>query len=83
MHTYRGYTLMAVRMGPWKCHYQTQPGYGQPKAESHDPPILFNLEVDPSKKWDLAKKHPEILEVIRQRVELHKAKMVFAKSQLD
>ncbi len=80
---YRGYTLTAVRMGPWKCHYQTQPGYGQPKAESHDPPILFNLEVDPSEKWDVAKKHPAIVEEIRQRVELHKAKMVFAKSQLD
>jgi arylsulfatase A len=80
---YRGYKLMAVRMGPWKCHFETQPGLGQSKAESQNPPLLFNLETDPSEKWNVAKLHPEVLEQMSKLAEQHKAKMVFAKSQLD
>jgi arylsulfatase A-like enzyme len=34
---YRGTKLMAVRSGPWKAHFMTQDGYGQPQPETHDP----------------------------------------------
>lgn len=72
---YRGPTLMAVRQGPWKLHYMTQSGYGQPKPEQHDPPLLFNLEHDPSEQRNVAKDHPEIIAQINHAVEQHRAAM--------
>jgi arylsulfatase A-like enzyme len=80
---YRGYTLMAARVGPWKAHFLTQTGYGQPQPESHDPPLLFNLEVDPGEKYNVAEKQPEVIEEIHRRVEQHRATMQPASSQLE
>ncbi len=80
---YRGRKLMAARLGPWKAHFQTQAGYGQPKPELHDPPLLFNLDVDPSEKYDLAKDHAEVIEDIRKLVAEHEAGLVAPPSQLE
>ena len=52
--------MMAVRHGPWKAHFMTQASYGQPQPEKHDPPILYHLERDPSERWNVAEKHPEV-----------------------
>jgi arylsulfatase A-like enzyme len=80
---YRGYTLMAARVGPWKAHFQTQTGYGQAAPEAHDPPLLYNLEVDPGEKNNVAQKHPEVLEEIGRRVEQHRATMTPAPTRLE
>lgn len=80
---YRGYKLMAVRKGPFKAHFMTQSGYGQAKPETHDPPLLFNLEVDPAERFNIADKHADVIADIRQYVEKHKAMMKFAPSELD
>lgn len=82
---YRGYKLMAVRQGPWKAHYMTQDAYG-PGARSpktHDPPLLFNLEVDPSEKWNVAEKNPGVLAEIQKQVAALQKKFEPAKSQLE
>lgn len=82
---YRGFRLMAVRKGPWKAHFETQDAYG-PGARSpqkHDPPLLYNLEVDPSEKWDVASKHSDVLAEIQKVVVEHLAKFHPAKSQLE
>ena len=62
---YRGRRLMAVRSGPWKAHFMTQDGYGQKDPETHDPPLLFHLENDPSEKLDVAQEHPAVVAAIR------------------
>lgn len=80
---YRGYDLMAVRYGPWKLHFKTQAGYGQPKPEIHDPPILFNIEHDPGESRNVAKDNPEVIETILAEVKQHQSEMVFADSQLE
>ncbi len=80
---YRGYRLMAARVGSFKAHFITQPGYGGTPAKTHDPPLLFNLDVDPSEKYNVADQHPEVLKQIQQRVAEHKSQMVFAPSQLE
>src|SRR5690606_16749117 len=51
--------LMAVRKGKWKLHIRTYSQLGISYFEKDDP-LLFDLEVDPSEKYDLAGKHPEI-----------------------
>lgn len=80
---YRGYDLMAVRYGPWKIHLKTQSGYGQPKPEIHEPPVLYNLDHDPGESRDVAKDNPKIIEQIQAEIKRHQSEMVFADSQLE
>jgi arylsulfatase A-like enzyme len=83
MFFYRGVRLFAVREGPYKAHFITQPGYGGGKAEKHDPPLLFHLDHDPSEKHDVAKQHPAVIAAIRQSMAEHQAKMTPGPNQLE
>jgi arylsulfatase A-like enzyme len=80
---YRGTKLMAARVGPWKAHFLTQDGYGQPEPTVHDPPLLFQLEIDPAEKFDVAQQHPAVIAEIRQAVAQHTAGVQPGPSQLD
>jgi arylsulfatase A len=79
---YRGTELFAARLGPWKAHFLTQTGYGQPKPEPHDPPLLFNLAADPGESFDVAAEHADVIEKIKAAVEKHKATLKPVKNQL-
>lgn len=83
MYYYRGAELFAVRQGAFKVHYKTQAGYGQPLPDAHDPPLLFNLTVDPSERHDIAEQHPEILAAIASQVEAHRATLKPVTNQLE
>jgi len=83
LYYYRGYKLMAVRDGVWKAHFMTQDGYGQRTPKEHQTPLLFNLEHDPSEKHNVANQHPEVLQRIKQRVEIHRKAFKAAPSQLE
>lgn len=78
---YRGQRLMAVRKGPWKAHLITQDGYGK-NIETHDPPLLFQLEQDPSERFDVAKEHPDVVADLLAEIERHKATVQPVKCQL-
>ncbi len=73
MFYYRGTRLFALRQGDFKAHWITQSGYGPDKPEPHNPPLLFNLAVDPSERFDVAGLHPEVLKEMEREVERHKA----------
>jgi len=83
MFFYRGTELMAVRNGPWKAHFQTRAGYGQPKADVHDPPLLFHLDHDPEERFDVAKDHADVIAEIHQLVDDHRAALNPAPTQLE
>lgn len=68
---YRGDRVFAVRMGKWKAHYITQTSYPSGPLNYHNPPLLYDLEHDPSEKYNLAKGHPEIIEKITALKEAH------------
>ena len=80
---YRGQQLMAVRKGPWKAHWMTRAGYRQPRAERHDPPLLFHLEHDPSEKFNVAAKHPDVIAELQRVKARHQARLQPAESQLE
>ncbi len=80
---YRGDRLFACRVGPWKAHFQTQAGYGQPKAEAHDPPLLFHLGRDPSEKRNIAGDNAAVIAQIQSAVKSHQAGVVPGKPQLE
>lgn len=79
---YRGDKLAACRVGPWKAHFFTQTGYGQPKPEQHDPPLLFHLGLDPSEKRNVAAVHADVIARIRAAVQAHAAGVVAGEPQL-
>ena len=81
MYYYRGEDIFAVRQGPWKVHFTTQIGYGG-KPEKHDPPVLHNIEHDPSETTDVAADHPEIVERLTKLAEEHKKTVEKVPSQL-
>jgi arylsulfatase A-like enzyme len=83
MFYYRGTRLYAVRKGAFKAHFLTQTGYGQPKPEEHNPPLLYNLLHDPGERYDVAKDHNEALAEIARVVETHRAGMQPAESRLE
>lgn len=64
--------LQAVRSGPWKLHfYQNEPvNYGQ--FHKLDKPELYHLEKDISEAYEVADRHPEILETLTQKAKAHK-----------
>jgi arylsulfatase A len=83
MFFYRGTQLYAVRMGAFKAHYITELNYlADNQRQEHDPPLLFNLNHDPSEKFNIADRHPDVIAEINTIVETHQAKLVRGKDQL-
>ncbi len=80
---YRGTRIFAIRKGKYKAHFITKSGYGNDRKVVHETPLLFDLEQDPSEKFDVAAEHPEIIEEIKQLVETHKSTLKPVINQLD
>jgi arylsulfatase A-like enzyme len=72
MMYYQGVEIFAARVGPFKAHWTTFTNYRGEKPVPRDPPLLFNLEEDPSEKYDVAARHPEVIDQIAEHVEAHK-----------
>jgi len=82
VYYYRGDELYAVRSGAFKAHFITQNGYGQPVREEHDPPLLYNLEIDPSEKYNVSENNPDIIEEIKALVKNHNSNLIKGEDQL-
>lgn len=80
---YRGEQLFAVRLGEWKAHFHTQPGYGPGRKEAHEPPLLFHLGMDVSEKRSLANQHPEVIARLKMSVTEHQRDLVPGEPQFD
>ena len=82
MFFYRSNEIYAVRQGPWKAHFITQGSYGQgEKKMYHEVPLLYHVEHDPSEKYDIAKKHPDVVERLKKLAEQQAAKVTPARSR--
>lgn len=80
---YRGTEIYALRKGKFKAHFITQGEYGGPAKTVHDPPLLYNLEVDPSEKVNVADQHPEVLIEMQRMVEEHRSSLTKVENQLE
>jgi arylsulfatase A len=86
MFYYFGDELWAVRRGPWKIHVKTtSPAsvstWGDWPIEEHDPPLLFNVEQDPSEKHNLADQHPKVVVQLLKLMQQHQRSVVPGKPQ--
>ena len=94
---YYGTQVRAIRMGDFKAHFIIQNEYGSPTAHPItsppleipsqktllDKPLLFNLASDPGERYNIAEKHPEIIEEIRKILANHLATLKPVENQLD
>jgi arylsulfatase A-like enzyme len=58
--------VRGVRKGPWKLHLVQRP-------KAPESAELYNLEEDPSERFDFAAKHPEQVSALRAEIERHVA----------
>ena len=75
--------LSAVRRDAFKAHFVV-PVSNTGSAASSDPanPQLYNLDEDPSEKFDLAAKRPEVLKDLRAVADEHLKTVVPVKNQI-
>jgi len=80
---YRGTQVFAIRKGAYKAHFITQPEYGTDVKTIQDPPLLYNLNVDPSEKYNIAAKHPEVIAEIKKILQEHLSTLKPVENQLE
>jgi arylsulfatase A len=94
---YRGVKVYAIRKGSYKAHFITQQEYGTKTAHPvtvpevqmektptiQDPPLLYNINVDPGEKYNIAEDHPGIIDEIRKIMEQHVNSIEPVENQLE
>lgn len=81
---YHGTRIFAARKGDYKLYfYENNPDGYPERMKKLDTLRLFNLQHDPSEKYDLAKTHPEITDEISAFVTRHRATVDSVGSQLE
>lgn len=66
--------LMAVRKGPWKLHITTHSQTGIDYFEGKLP-LLFNLSIDPSEKYEVSDDNPEIVAELQGYIAAHQKQL--------
>ncbi|HVE40769.1 MAG TPA: sulfatase [Planctomycetota bacterium] len=80
---YRDTEVWAFRKGHWKIHVMTRSAFGKDGTVKHDPPLLFDLHVDPSERFDVAKAHPQVVTDLLKALAEHEAGVKLAENQLE
>ena len=76
--------LRAVRKGAYKAHFITSGAYGiGPGRAEHNPPLLFDLTVDPGEEHDVAKEHPDVVNDLVNEAAAQKASVKLGKPLFD
>jgi arylsulfatase A-like enzyme len=74
--------LRAVRKGPWKLHTATTVAATAPaKTTILDKPALYNVQIDPSEKYDVAAANPAIVQELLALLKTHEASIPKAPKQ--
>ncbi len=77
---YRGAQIWAVRSGPWKLHVKVRPE--RRGADTPAVPLLYDLDVDPGERWNLAGRHPEVVERLQALIAEQTATVAAAESEV-
>ncbi|KQS27797.1 sulfatase [Dyadobacter sp. Leaf189] len=83
VYYYENNDLYAIRKGPYKLHFKTNASYSQKPAAVHNPPLLYNLEHDPSEKFEIGSKYPQVIEELSAAAKQHLATVVPVDAELD
>jgi arylsulfatase A-like enzyme len=76
--------LRAVRQGRYKAHVVTSGSYQDKEPRVvHDPPLLYDLSVDPGEHFDVAASHPDIVKQLVALLDAHRESVVPTKPLFD
>jgi len=75
--------LYAVRKGQWKAHFTTHASYSPEPPKEHNPPLLYNIEVDPSEQYNVANVNQAVVDELKKVFEDHVRNVVKAEPLLD
>ncbi|MCZ6673097.1 MAG: sulfatase [Verrucomicrobia bacterium] len=64
--------LHAVRSGPWKLHFIQREAINYSRTVPMEKPELYHLEKDISEAYEVSDEHPEVVEYLVQKAEMHK-----------
>lgn len=79
---YRNHHFTAYRNGDWKI-FLTDPDPWNDEFTEADIPLLYNVNHDPSERFNVADKHPEIVKRLIALANKHKVGIKKVPSQLD
>lgn len=81
---YHGTRVFAARKGDFKLYfYENNPDGYPERMRKLDTLRLFNLQHDPSEKYEIAAQHPDIINEIQEMVNQHRATVDSVESQLE
>ena len=84
MFFYHGTRIFAARKGDFKLYFYENNPEGYPeRMHKLDTLRLFNLQHDPSEKYEIASSHPDVIEEIQDLVNQHRATVDSVGSQLE
>ena len=83
VYYYDANNLYAIRKGAFKAHFKTNASYSQKPAAEHNPPLLYNLEHDPSEKFEIGKQHPQVIAELNAAYEAHLKSVAPVEAELD
>jgi len=79
---YRGAQLYAARIGDFKAHFITRPGYAPDKPQTNSPPLLFNVVEDVEERFNVATNHIAVIAAIEQAIQKHRTTITSVENQL-
>ncbi len=80
---YRWDQVYAIRSGKFKAHFITESAFTKEHTlEVHNTPLLYNLDVDPGEKYNIADQYPEIVAKMTGLRKIHKSTVKPVKIQL-
>jgi len=83
---YRQHTLHATRCGQFKAHFVTRCGFCERPPVHHNPPLMYNIEEDPSESILIDNKsetYATQLAIIQAAVAEHQRTLIPGKPQLN
>lgn len=83
VYYYRDTKLLALRKGKYKVHFEVRQENENDIFTMKDVPLLFNLNIDPSEKNNIANKHPEIIAEMNELKKQHEASIIPVENQLE
>jgi arylsulfatase A-like enzyme len=76
--------LRAVRTGKYKAHFITSGAYDDPEPRTvRNPPLLFDLSVDPAERFNIAAEHPDVVADLIQAANRHRDSVAVTKPLFD